>query len=127
MAINTYYFRNVMYTSILAMIAALRFRNPTMMFIEKTNMSSAPFVLPLLTSIVGLTLPPEWSTPLVLLPAFVSEGLLMFLLVTRRSVPVPLMYFKVYSMYYDVFILIILGLCLWSYHKESKKLRKYNE
>ena len=80
-------------------------------------MSAAPFILPLIANAIGLILPPTWSNPALMLPAFISEGLLMFLLVTRRSVPVPLMYFKVYSMYYDLFVLIILGICLWSYHK----------
>lgn len=90
-------------------------------------MSVAPFILPLVTSIVGLSLPPSWSNPAIMIPAFLSEGLLMFLMVTRRSLPVPMMYFKVYAMYYDIFVLVVLGICLWAYHKESKKMRRYQE
>lgn len=34
MALNTYYLRAAFFTSIVAMIAALRFRNPTLVFVE---------------------------------------------------------------------------------------------
>lgn len=61
-----------MFTSILAMIAALRFRNPNLVFMEQTNMSAIPFILPLITCAIGLSLPPTWSNPLLLTPAFVT-------------------------------------------------------
>ena len=124
-ALNTYYYRTAIFTSIVAMIAALRFRNSTILFMEKTNMSVTPMILPLTGCFVGLSLSREWSNPLILTPAILTEAMLMFLLLTRRSVPVPLLYFKTYSMYYDVVILVILGVCLRSYHKERKETDKF--
>ena len=89
-------------------------------------MSVAPLILPLLGCAIGVSLPLTWTNPaVVLLPAFITEGLMTFFLITRRSTPIPLLYFKTYCLYYDLLVLIILGLYLWSYHKDSKKLKEY--
>lgn len=85
-------------------------------------MNVIPLILPLLGCIIGLCLPTTWSNPLLMTPAFVTEGLLTFLLVTRRSIPIPFLYFKTYCLYYDIFVLVILGFYLRSYHKNQKKM-----